>query len=214
MKPLVLVVLAGTGLALAQTPSTLTTRFKKLSCAIVQIKSGNESGTGFFINDSGTIATAAHVVFDTEYSGTLQDPIVTINPKNNVTVRTIDAQDKPVELQRLSTQDAERATADVALFESHLKPLCHLQIGDASIVQTGDTLIAIGYPSASPDPTLYQGFLSSRSSEFPVPVATYGNVTLQRTFTVFRIQMPITAGASGSPVIDEDDRVVGIVSQL
>jgi hypothetical protein len=49
------------GLAAAHA-QTLAERFARLSCAIVHISAGYELGTGFFIDSTGTLVTAAHVI--------------------------------------------------------------------------------------------------------------------------------------------------------
>src|SRR5947209_8657804 len=55
------------GAGLASEAHDLTSRFEHLSCAVVRITSEAGGGTGFFIDNKGTIVTVAHVVFDQKY---------------------------------------------------------------------------------------------------------------------------------------------------
>jgi len=46
----------------------LATRYKHLSCAVVQVRFDGGAGTAFFINNSGRLVTVAHVLYDRKIS--------------------------------------------------------------------------------------------------------------------------------------------------
>jgi S1-C subfamily serine protease len=192
--------------------ATLSDRYEKLSCAVVLISSDLGAGTGFFIGPDGYIATAAHVVMSTKFS--LQGTVVNVEmtPQPNLKI-SVGGQVKPIALE-LTAKDAEMAASDVIVFHSNLKPACYLKMGDAKSLRIGAHLIAIGYPGFEmPAAALYEGFLSSRHPHLPIPVGSVGLQTVTTTHEVLRVQMPITPGTSGSPIISDDDKVVGIVSE-
>lgn len=60
---------------------------------------------------------------------------------------------------------------------------------------------------------LYKGFLSGRFAHPPIAVGTVDGQPVFPTYDVLKVQMPITPGSSGSPVIDETDHVVGVISE-
>jgi S1-C subfamily serine protease len=63
---------------------------------------------------------------------------------------------------------------------------------------------------------LYEGFLSTRPTILHDlgPILGYTDQTYKINYEVIRVQMPITEGASGSPLLDDDDEVVGVVSEI
>jgi S1-C subfamily serine protease len=202
--------------ATAQRQNTnLESRFQKLSCAIVQIKSDTGAGTGFFISADGRVATAAHVVTDSSYSISLDGKQInlTLTARQQLRIVGSDGKESPVQLS-LAQPDIDRASADVAVFDSRVKPPCFVQVGESKNLRVGQHLIAIGYPSLSPTEVLYDGFLSARHQHLPIPIGHIGTKPIYPTYDVLRIQMPVTPGASGSPVFDEKDFVVGIISEV
>ena len=95
-----------------------------------------------------------------------------------------------------------------------LKTPCFLTISphpsDAGI---GQHVIAIGFPLSAPNAALYEGFISAQYRHLPIPVAVINGKPLFPTYDVLRIQMPITPGASGGPVISDDGDVIGVISE-
>jgi hypothetical protein len=64
-----------------------------------------------------------------------------------------------------------------------------------------------------PAAALYDGFLSSRHPHAPIPVGAVGLQTISTTHEIIRVQMPLTPGTSGSPVISDDNKAIGVVSE-
>lgn len=193
--------------------SDLESRFASLSCAVVQIFSEGSQGTGFFVNPDGDLVTAAHVILSTSYSKENNDIRISVTPRSNLRIRGSDGHDSSLTF-RLGPEDASRATADLAIIRTGLKTPCYLRIGDPGQLKIGNHLIALGYPALDPTIALYDGFLSSRHTHLPIPVGYIGSQPVYPMYEVLRIQMPITPGASGSPVVADDDSVVGVISEV
>jgi hypothetical protein len=134
--------------------------------------------------------------------------------KHGLRYRTATGGNQPLVVETPSAEDAERATADLALLKTGIKTSCFIPLGNSETLQVGTPVIAIGYPSLTPSAALYEGFVSSRYKHLPIPVGFVGSKPVYPQYEVIRIQMPITPGTSGSPVIDDGNRVVGVVSEV
>ena len=77
----------------------------------------------------------------------------------------------------------------------------------------GRHVIAIAYPLSVPSSALYEGFISARHQNLPIPIATVNNKPIYPAYDVLRIQMPSTAGASGGPIIGDDGHVIGVLTE-
>jgi V8-like Glu-specific endopeptidase len=204
-----------TTLGMSQTttlsPKNLSDRYEALSCSLVHITSDQGEGTGFFIGDDGTIVTAAHVVMQTDKTIDGNILKVTVIPQTNLRATTTYKITRPLVVTD-TPEDQEMASRDLAIVKGNFTPRCHLEVAKIDDLRIGSRLISIGYPGFdSPAASLYEGFLSSRHPHKAIPV---GNRGQGYTYDVYRVQMPITTGASGSPVIDDQDRVVGVISEL
>jgi len=203
-------------IAVAQTKRAtpdLTARFERVSCAVIRIESAGNQGTAFFISKDGTLVTAAHNLLDRSYSLEKGQVRVTVTAKQNIRARLNDGREVPLTVS-LGPEDAARATADLAIVRTGLQTPCFLRLGKSDSVRVGEHLIALGFPLLEPTVVLYDGFLSSRHVHLPLPVGYIGSQPLYATYEVLRVQMPITAGASGSPLILDDDSVVGVISEI
>src|ERR1039458_343429 len=136
-----------------------------------------------------------------------------MTPQSNLKLRTTYGIVRQI-VPTTTKDDEQMAAADVAIIKTNLSPRCHLEIGDSKSLRIGAQPIAIGYPGFDiPAAALYDGFLSSRHEKAPIPVGSVGLQTVTTTHELLRIQMPLTPGTSGSPVISDDDKVIGIVSE-
>lgn len=200
----------------APTPASPTARYTRLSCAVVQIANQNGIGTGFFINADGDVLTAAHVAMNYVVDDPQPNQFnVTMDYLPALTLRKNGQSPVPLRLPRITEQDIQNATADLALLRTGLTTDCFLRLGDPEHVTVGDHLISIGYPVSAPNGALYDGLLSARYQHLQIPITyTIRGHPVFPTYEVLRIQMPITPGASGSPVIADDDSVVAVVSEV
>jgi len=116
--------------------ANLQDRYEALSCSLVRITSNQSSGTGFFISDNGTVATAAHVVFQTTFS--LQGSIVQVSltPQADLKLTTTYGVVRPL-TPTTTADDKAMAAADLAIVKTNLTPRCHLEIGDSKSLRIG-----------------------------------------------------------------------------
>ncbi len=194
---------------------SLSDRFSSLSCAVVHIRTDSDNGTGTFISKDGDVLTASHVVFNRWFTN---DPrtleiVTNIQAMPNIIVLTSDSEPHHVTVEP-TPEDAGRAFDDIAIIKTGIQPPCYVNLGDANSAKIGDHLIAMGFPSYGDNLTLYDGFLDSRFQRGQVPIGRSGNSLVYSHDEVLRIQMPISAGVSGAALIDDADRVIGVVAEL
>jgi len=149
-------------------------------------RGGEATGTGFAIDADGHILTNYHVVAD-------------------ATSVSVGFDDNRIVPARVLGTDA---TNDLALLEvdpEGLK-LAPLQLGDSSIAQVGDPVLAIGNPFGL-DRTLTTGVVSALQRQITAP----NGFTIQH---VIQTDAPINPGNSGGPLLDAAGRVIGINSQI
>jgi S1-C subfamily serine protease len=151
-----------------------------------QRERGQATGSGFVIDDDGSILTNAHVV---EGASKIE---VSFGED-----RTVDAD--------LVGQDASNDVAllDVDVSKDRLEPL---QLGDSRKVKVGNTVVAIGNPFGL-DRTVTTGIVSALQRQIRAP----NGFTIQN---VIQTDAAINPGNSGGPLLDSLGRVIGINSQI
>lgn len=153
---------------------------------VPQQRQGQSSGSGFVIDEKGTILTNEHVIDGAS------------------SVRVAFGTSKVVDA-RIVGKDA---STDVAVLrvdpeQVDLRPL---PLGSASRLQVGDPVVAIGNPFGL-DRTLTTGVVSAKQRQLQAPNGwTIDNV--------IQTDASINPGNSGGPLIDGAGRVVGINSQI
>ena len=108
-------------------PTTTKTRqqmLKDVMGAVVLVKTGDGSGTGFFVGPDGLLLTNAHVV----------------EGATRVSVHTSEGE------SFLTTPVAVSSTHDLALLRINAKPKTSLRLGNSSEIAVGVDVIAIGNP--------------------------------------------------------------------
>lgn len=172
--------------------------YKKLANATVLIASayvsahhiaqasGKGIGSGVLIDEQGSIVTNAHVV----------------EGAANITVTLHDGTRLPAELIGSDPQ------SDVALLHVTLPQGLHApaQLGDSDKLEIGQKVLAIGHPFG-----LGYAFSTGIVSGFGQLVETKQEVFQER---VIQTTTPINPGNSGGPLVDSEDRVVGINSAI
>ncbi len=195
-------------------------RFEALKCAIVEIvrgipNVGTEYGTGFYISPNGDIATASHVV---------GDRVWTSKPEGGVTVdlilqdqlTIIDINGSSYSVPKTSIEENREAWgADVAHIATGRKTSCWIATAPENAkVRTGDLVITLGFPGlAFGSLTMYEGIVSAPSitSDLPVGQTTTG-ADVQATNKFLRVQMPISGGLSGAPVLNDENKAIAVVT--
>jgi S1-C subfamily serine protease len=151
-----------------------------------QEQRGESTGTGFVIDDDGSILTNAHVVQGAQ----------------GVTVRFSDGRTAPARVRGTDP------SSDVALLRVdpdglRLKPLA---LGTSREVEVGDPTVAIGNPFGL-DLTLTTGVISAKARRIDAPNGFQIEDVLQT-------DAAINPGNSGGPLIDAAGRVIGINSAI
>jgi putative serine protease PepD len=159
------------------------------SPAVVSIRTGSGSGTGFLIDNTGTIVTNAHVAGRNKH--------VAVRFGQDGT--SLDGRVKGTD----PSSDLAVVLIDTAGIPKGVKPL---QLADSRSVQVGDTAIAIGNPFGL-DRTATEGIVSGLGREIRAPNGF-------QIDSVIQTDAPINPGNSGGPLLDDSGHVIGVNSQI
>jgi S1-C subfamily serine protease len=143
------------------------------------------SGSGFVIDEEGHVLTNAHVVSDA----------------SQIRV-TIDEDSEPVTAELVGADPS----TDIALLKIDAGDVKPLSLGEASSVEVGDPVVAIGNPFGL-ERTVTTGIVSALQREIQAPNGF--SIT-----NVLQTDASINPGSSGGPLLDASGRVVGINSQI
>jgi putative serine protease PepD len=158
------------------------------SPAVVSIRAGDGSGTGFLIEAKGQIVTNAHVV----------------GQSKRVTVRFGDGASLQADvLGRDPSSDLAVVSVEASELPDGVKPL---RFADSRGVQVGDLAIAIGNPFGL-DRTATEGIVSGIGRSIQAP----NGFSIDQ---VIQTDAPINPGNSGGPLLDDTARVIGVNSQI
>jgi V8-like Glu-specific endopeptidase len=193
----------------------LEERAHSLSCALVLIVAGDRTGTGFYISPDGDIVTAAHVLGEKTFVAMSSGQLI-INIAAPPTI-SISASDNapPTIFPTLAIleNNADAWSADVALLKTGKKAVCWLKIQGEEHVRIGQHVLALGFPGlAFGSLSMYTGIVSARlRSNLPIGKTIQGQ-PLTSNVDFIRVQMPISPGLSGAPLVDDENRVVGVLT--
>jgi putative serine protease PepD len=155
---------------------------------VVAVQVGGGSGTGFVIDERGTIVTNAHVVGDA----------------SEASVRFGDS-GSAAEAEVLGT-DPSTDLAVLRVDPSSVGSLRPLPLADSDAVRVGDQVVAIGHPFGL-DRTATAGIVSGLGREIESP----NGFSIDE---VIQTDAAINPGNSGGPLVDVRGRVVGVNSQI
>jgi putative serine protease PepD len=163
--------------------------YEAASPAVVSIRAGNGSGTGFLIDTDGTIVTNDHVVDNSERvivkfgtdGGSIDADVLGTDPSSDLAVISIPKRSVP----------------------KGVKPL---QFADSRNVRVGDMVLAIGNPFDL-DRTATEGIVSALGRDIESP----NHYTINN---VIQTDAPINPGNSGGPLLDDSAHVIGVNSQI
>ena len=162
--------------------------YAAVASGVVQVRTSDGSGTGFVIEDDGTIVTNAHVV-DRATSAK-----VIFDDSDKAVPARILGRDESTDLAVLKVEPGDAPK---------LRPLV---LADSDTVQVGDNAIAIGYPLGL-DRTVTAGIISGLGREIQAP----NGFSIDK---VIQTDAPINPGNSGGPLLDAKGRVIGVNSQI
>jgi putative serine protease PepD len=154
----------------------------------VRTASGEDSGTGIVLNNSGLILTNNHVVAEAS--------TIVVSPGKSTSQTTS------------ATLVGADPNSDLALIKVDpsglgLKPL---KLADSSTVQVGDPVYAIGNPYGL-DETLTRGIVSALEREIAAPDGA-------KIAGAIQTDAALNPGNSGGPLIDAAGEVIGVNSQI
>ncbi|MEA2451140.1 MAG: hypothetical protein QOG63_3072 [Thermoleophilaceae bacterium] len=159
------------------------------SPAVVSIRTGTGSGTGFVIDKAGTIVTNSHVVSGNKH----------VTVKFGDHAESLDGKVRGSDL----SSDLAVVRVDPSNFPKGMKPL---QLADSRSVQVGDLAIAIGNPFGL-DRTATVGVVSALSRQIRAPNGF-------EIDSIIQTDAPINPGNSGGPLLDDAGHVIGVNSQI
>jgi S1-C subfamily serine protease len=149
---------------------------------------GTATGSGFVVDDDGTILTNAHVVDGAE------DVTVSFEEGGD----SIEAEVKGV--------DPDTDLAVLKIDPGEVEDLTVLPLGDSSDLQVGDPVVAIGNPFGL-QRTVTTGIVSALQRQIDAPSGF-------SISNVIQTDASINPGNSGGPLLDAQGRVIGINSQI
>jgi S1-C subfamily serine protease len=149
---------------------------------------GAATGSGFVVDDDGTILTNAHVVDGADQ--------VTVSFEEGG--ESIDAEVQGV--------DPDTDLAVLKIDPGEVEDLTVLPLGDSSNLEVGDPVVAIGNPFGL-QRTVTTGIVSALQRQIDAPSGfSISNVV--------QTDASINPGNSGGPLLDAQGRVIGINSQI
>ena len=150
---------------------------------------GTATGSGFVVDDEGTIITNAHVVSGAE----------SVSVSFTEEGEQVDAEVKGVD----TSTDLAALQVDPADVEGGLDPI---PLGDSSQAEVGDPVVAIGNPFGFTR-TVTTGIVSALARQIQAP----DGFPIRN---VIQTDASINPGNSGGPLLDGEGRVIGINSQI
>jgi Trypsin-like peptidase domain len=201
--------------AFRRNSDNLERRSVSLGCALVLITAGDRTGSGFYISSDGDVATAAHVIGDrviAEMPG--GQFLISITSPAKISVKSSDGNPPTVySTNEILQNNADAWSADVALLRTGKKVSCWLSPAGEGNIRTGQHVLALGFPGlAFGSLSMYSGVVSGRlRTALPTGETLQGHPVTSNVELV-RLQMPISPGLSGAPVVDDKNRAIGVVT--
>jgi hypothetical protein len=191
----------------------LQQRFNDIKCALVLIEAGNKLGTGFYISGDGDVATASHVLGERAFSRNADGKIVIAFSVPTVFWATNSRNERAQVSATMVEQNPDAWLADVARIKTGGNPPCWLREVDDRQSQPGEHLITMGFPGLSFQTlTIYSGIISARlATNLPTVILNTGEA-VPPSNDFIRVQMPISSGLSGAPIIDDENRAIAVVT--
>ncbi len=160
--------------------------YDRASSAVVEIQSGNASGTGFVVDAEGHVVTNQHVVDDAETvtvsfakGGEEQGRVIATDPSTDLAVLQVD----------LDGHDVDP-----------------LELDPSAQVKVGDQVYAIGNPFGLAR-SLTAGIVSAVGRQIRSP----NGFTID---DAIQTDAPVNQGNSGGPLLDAAGNAIGVVSQI
>jgi putative serine protease PepD len=160
--------------------------YRRAASAVVEIQTGNASGTGFVLDAEGHLVTNAHVVDDAQ------------------TVEVAFAEGAKEQGRVIATdRSTDLAVLQVDLAGHDVDPL---QLDSSADVKVGDDVYAIGNPFG-----LERSFTAGIVSAVNRQIQSPNGFTID---DAIQTDAPVNQGNSGGPLLDAAGNVIGVVSQI
>ncbi len=187
-------------------------RFAALKCTLVLISRPGSSGTGSFISSDGDVATASHVLGDRTFKTASE---AGINMPSEFTIT--DCTGKATTVPSSSVEiNGDTWGADLAVLRTGIHTQDWLRLSKVSGINPGTPLITMGFPGlARGSLSIYEGIASTDDHlklDSIVGVTSDTKQLLKPSNEFVQVQMPMSPGLSGSPVLDAENQVVAIVT--
>ncbi len=157
---------------------------------------GRAQGSGFVVDDGGTILTSAHVITNAGVSTVARGA-------DSVVIEFSDGERVAAEIVGWDLF----ADTGVVRVERDAHPLEPVPLGDSAQVVVGDPVAAIGSPFGNQG-SLAVGVVSAIGRAVQTLTSGY------RLTDAIQIDAPINRGNSGGPLFDARGRVIGINAQI
>jgi serine protease Do len=152
------------------------------------------SGSGVIISDNGYIITNNHVI--TDANGNIADDInVTIHSGKTYKAKVI----------------GRSETTDLAVLKINDKQLPHMLFGNSDLLQTGQWVLAVGYP-LSLEATVTAGIISATGRSFGFGSQIKNNERGLRSF--IQTDAAVNSGNSGGALVNTHGELIGINSAI
>jgi len=213
-----IVVCVGVAMLFATPPAvaqTMADRYAKHSCAVVRITVADGTvGNGFFADANGLLVTSAQVVFQHSFFKTEAGIGVDIHSKGPITLLSDDGRQTTIPSPPVDLHHADNATRDLAAIATGLATPCFIPLASAGRLHVGDPVVTIAFPPSAPSSGLYLGFVATKDDEVSNIVGVIDGTleTVLASRRLLRVQMPVSYGISGAPIIDEKGMAVGVAA--
>lgn len=148
-------------------------------------------GSGFIVSEDGFVLTNKHVVVD---------------PKADYTVVASEGEKYHAKVV------ARDPINDVAILKIEGKDLSHIELGESSNLELGQTVVAIGNALGQFQNTVSTGIVSGLSRHITAQAGADGRQ--QELRGVIQTDAAINPGNSGGPLVDIDGKAIGINSAV
>lgn len=194
---------------------TMADRYESHSCAVVKITAADGTvGNGFFADANGLLVTSAQVIFQHSYFKTEAGIGVDIRSRGPLTLRSDGGRQTTIPSPPMDLHHADNATRDLAAIDTGLATPCFIPMASAGRLHVGDPVITIAFPPSAPSNGLYLGFVATKDDEVSNIVGVIDGTleTVLASRRLLRVQMPVSYGISGAPIIDENGMAIGVAA--
>lgn len=166
--------------------------YNEISPKVVAVITETSTGTGFFIDKRGYIATAEHII-----SGKSDIKIITVKSSPNTIQAKVVKRNQQLDIAILKIEISEDSPS--------------AELGDSSSVNIGDEIIVLGFPFGN---TIWGVFLPAIHRGIISTIIKILNQTDGKVTKRFQLDAMINKGNSGGPLALKNGKVIGVVTQV